>query len=107
MPSVAQVRAGFAEAVNRVTYGGERVLIERRGKPIAALVDMTDYQILLDHEARQDQADVAEVARILEHPERHRWQTLSGERVPPPRPRRRQPVAKTPTKSLQTATGRR
>jgi prevent-host-death family protein len=107
MPSVAHVRAGFAEAVNRVTYGGERVLIERRGKPIAALVDMTDYQILLDHEARQDQADVAEVARILEHSERHHWQTLSGKRVPPPRPRRRRPVAKTPTKSLRTATGRR
>jgi prevent-host-death family protein len=106
MPSVAQVRAGFADAVNRVAYGGERVLIGRRGKPIAVIVDMTDYAILLDHEARQDEADVAEAARILEHPERHRWQTLSGERVAPPRPRRRRPVAKTPPPSRSAATGR-
>jgi prevent-host-death family protein len=89
MPSIATIRAGFAEAVHRVVSGGERVLIGRRGKPLAALVDMTDYQILLDYEARQDTADVAEAARILEHPERHDWVTLSGARVVWPRPARR------------------
>jgi len=42
MPNAAQVRKGFAEYVNRVAYGNERVLIERRGRPIVALIDMTD-----------------------------------------------------------------
>ena len=84
MPNAAQVRKGFAEYVNRVAYGNERVLIERRGRPIVALIDMTDYQILLEHEARQDQADAAEAAAILAHPERHRWQTLDGTPVPAP-----------------------
>ena len=79
---------GFAEYVNRVAYGNERVLIERRGRPIVALIDMTDYQILLDHEARQDPADAAEARDILAHPERHRWQTLDGTPVPPSAPRR-------------------
>jgi prevent-host-death family protein len=89
MPNAAQVRKGFAEYVNRVAYGNERVLIERRGRPIVALIDMTDYQILLDHEARQDQADAAEARDILAHPERHRWQTLDTTPVPPSAPARR------------------
>jgi prevent-host-death family protein len=84
MPNAAQVRKQFAEYVNRVAYGHERVLVERRGQPIVALIDMTDYQILLDHEGRQDRADLTEAAMVLAHPERHRWQTLDGTPVPAP-----------------------
>jgi len=39
---VTQARAEFADLVNRVVYGGERVVLTRHGKPIAALVSAAD-----------------------------------------------------------------
>ncbi len=35
---VTQARADLAELVNRVAYSGERILLTRHGKPLAALV---------------------------------------------------------------------
>jgi prevent-host-death family protein len=35
---VTEARAEFAELINRVGYGGERVIITRHGKPLVALV---------------------------------------------------------------------
>ncbi|NJC70520.1 type II toxin-antitoxin system Phd/YefM family antitoxin [Planosporangium thailandense] len=50
---VTQARAEFADLVNRVAYGGERVVVTRHGKPIAALVPPSD----LDRLAQGDQPD--------------------------------------------------
>ena len=30
---IAEIRNNLADAINRVVYGGERVILERRGKP--------------------------------------------------------------------------
>ncbi len=38
--SVSEAREKFAEIVNRVQYGGERVVIEKRGKPSVVLVSL-------------------------------------------------------------------
>ncbi len=43
---VTQARADFAELVNRVVYGGERIVVTRHGKPLAALVSAADLQRL-------------------------------------------------------------
>jgi prevent-host-death family protein len=39
-------RAEFADTINRVAYGGERVVLERRGRPLAALVSIGDLLVL-------------------------------------------------------------
>lgn len=44
--SIAEVRNNLADALNRAAYGGERVILERRGKPVAALVSMDDLALL-------------------------------------------------------------
>lgn len=36
--SIVYFRNNMAEALNRAAYGGERVILERKGKPTAALV---------------------------------------------------------------------
>lgn len=36
----------LADVVNRVAYRGERIVIHRRGKAVAALVSMADYDQL-------------------------------------------------------------
>jgi len=57
-----ELRAGLADALNRVAYGRERVVIERNGKPVAALVPVEDLQ---DLEAREDAEDVADLEAAL------------------------------------------
>ena len=39
----SEARADFSAIVNRVAYGGERIVLERHGRRIAALVPMTDF----------------------------------------------------------------
>ena len=43
---VAAVRAAFAETVNRVSYGHERVAIRRHGKVMAGIVSAADLALL-------------------------------------------------------------
>jgi len=54
---VTQARAEFADLVNRVVYGGERVVVTRHGKPIVALVSAEDL-------ARLEEADRPRVVRV-------------------------------------------
>jgi prevent-host-death family protein len=51
----AEVRNKIAEVINRVAYGGERAVLKRRGKGVAALVSMEDLALL---EALENDADV-------------------------------------------------
>jgi prevent-host-death family protein len=43
---VTQARAELAELVSRVGYTGERILLTRHGKPLAALVPVEDLEAL-------------------------------------------------------------
>jgi prevent-host-death family protein len=45
---IAKARESFSELVNRVAFGGERYMVERRGKPLAALISATEYQQLME-----------------------------------------------------------
>ncbi|MER6190395.1 type II toxin-antitoxin system Phd/YefM family antitoxin [Streptomyces cyaneofuscatus] len=49
---VTQARAELADLINRVVYGGERVVVTRHGKPLVALVSAADLERLegLDRE---------------------------------------------------------
>ena len=74
--SAAVAREHFAEVVNRVAYGKERIVLSRRGKPVAAMVSMDDLLLL---EAWEERADMAaareaedEAARLGTIP----WETV-------------------------------
>ncbi|MEV1021953.1 type II toxin-antitoxin system Phd/YefM family antitoxin [Streptomyces sp. NPDC050264] len=43
---VTQARAEFADLINRVVYGGERVVVTRHGKPLIGLVSAADLERL-------------------------------------------------------------
>lgn len=47
---VTQARAELAELINRVVYGGERVVVTRHGKPLVALVSAEDLERLEESE---------------------------------------------------------
>lgn len=44
--SAAQAKAHLSELMAQVAYGGEHYVIERRGKPLAALVSVDDLERL-------------------------------------------------------------
>lgn len=48
--SATEIRDDLANIVNRVAYGGERVVLDRRGKDVAAIVSMDDLRRLEEFE---------------------------------------------------------
>lgn len=50
----SDVRNDFADTLNRVSYGGERIILHRRGKDVAALVPLEDLELLRELEDRLD-----------------------------------------------------
>jgi len=45
--SIGKVKRDISELVNRVAYGGERVILTSRGKPKAVLISVADYEQLI------------------------------------------------------------
>lgn len=43
----AEARDRLADLLNDVAYGGRRYIVERRGRPLAALIPATEYESLL------------------------------------------------------------
>ena len=64
--NVMEARKAFSETVNRVAFGRERIVLERRGKRVAALIPVEDlelYERLL--EEYEDRLDIEEADRAL------------------------------------------
>jgi prevent-host-death family protein len=60
--SVTEIRDSLSDALNRVAYGGERVIVERRGKNLVALISMDDLARL---EELENQSDVKAAKKAL------------------------------------------
>ncbi|MGO8881298.1 MAG: type II toxin-antitoxin system Phd/YefM family antitoxin [Desulfomonilaceae bacterium] len=63
--SASDVRKDFAEALNRVAFGGERIVLHRRGKDVAVLVPIADLELL---EEIEDVLDAREAERRISDP---------------------------------------
>lgn len=64
--TVAEARAGFADALNRATYAHERTIITRHDDEVAAIVSIDEIR-LLDAliERYEDESDVADARTAL------------------------------------------
>jgi prevent-host-death family protein len=67
--SVSKARDEFPELVNRAAYGGERTVVSRRGKDLAAVIPMEDLR-LLEKLAREemDRQDIEAAHAALAEP---------------------------------------
>ncbi|MFG2886783.1 type II toxin-antitoxin system Phd/YefM family antitoxin [Streptomyces sp. NPDC048297] len=61
---VTQARAELADLINRVVYGGERVVVTRHGKPLVALVSAADMERLDALDALDAQAGEQVVSSV-------------------------------------------
>ena len=75
---LTQARARFTESVNRVTYRGERILIQKHGRPVAALVPVEDLALIRDLEDRIDLED-ARKALVEAKGKLIPWETVKRE----------------------------
>jgi prevent-host-death family protein len=60
--TVAEAKNRFSDVLRRAEYGGERVIVERHGKPVAAIVSTEDLRRL---EAAEDAADLRDAQTAL------------------------------------------
>jgi prevent-host-death family protein len=58
--SAMELRNRIGDVLNRVVYKGERFVIERRGRPVAAIVSIEELERLerLEREKEQDAKDL-------------------------------------------------
>src|SRR5262245_28215747 len=60
--TVAEAKNRFSDVLRRAEYGGERVIVERHGKPVAAIVSTDDLRRL---EAAENAADLSDAQAAL------------------------------------------
>ncbi len=60
--SATEARANLQEIINRVEYKGERIVIERHGKAVVAIVGLEDLKRL---EALEDAIDSEKLRRAV------------------------------------------
>ena len=72
--SASKARERFADILNEVSVRGDRIVLERHGKTVAALISVTDLELL---EALEDRFDVEEAkAALAESNERYTWEDV-------------------------------
>ncbi|GGY54624.1 type II toxin-antitoxin system Phd/YefM family antitoxin [Streptomyces xanthochromogenes] len=64
---VTQARAELAELINRVVYGGERVVVTRHGKPLVALVSAADLE-KLEAEGQEEEQVITSLSSVRHLP---------------------------------------
>jgi len=66
-------RKSFSELLSRAEYRGERVIVHRGKKPVAALVPIEDLELL---EKLEDETDLAAARKALKDPRNIPWETV-------------------------------
>lgn len=72
----SEARSNLTEIVNEVAYGGERVILTRKGKELVAIISLEDLEIL---QALEDKIDFEEAKKALKDIEKHgtvSWEEL-------------------------------
>ena len=73
--SIVDLRKQLAETVNTVNYLGERVVLTKHNKPVAAIVPMDDLKLL---DAFEDRLDMTEATEILAEGEFLNWEDVKA-----------------------------
>ena len=74
--SATKAREEFSDTLNRVAYGGERIVLHRRGKDLAALVSVEDLKLLRELE---DRLDLDAARRAMKEKGTVSWEDVKSE----------------------------
>ena len=73
--AATKLRTTISDLLDRVVHHGERVAVERYGKPVAALVSPQDLELL---EAIEDRMDIEAARKALREPGQRSWGEVKG-----------------------------
>ena len=74
--AASKIRERFSDTLNRVAYRGERFLLHRRGKPLAAIVPVEDLRVL---EEMEDRIDIKAAKKALKEKGRVPYEKIRRE----------------------------
>ncbi len=78
--STSEARQQFADLINRAAYRGERFVVQRRKKPVAALIPIEEYELLERIiEKREDEMDVQLARKARKEKGRVSWEEVKKE----------------------------
>lgn len=72
----SKARQEFADTLNRVVYGGERIVLARRGRDLAAIVPMDDLELI---RALEDRIDLQRAKKALKEKGSVPWKKVKAE----------------------------
>ncbi len=73
--NASEARSDFADVLNRVAYRGERIVLHRRGKDVAAIVSVEDLKLL---EQLEDERDLKMARAALKEAEKKGTKKLAS-----------------------------
>ena len=76
--AASQARDTFSDTLNRVAYRGERIVLHRRGKDLAAIVPIEDLKLI---QRVEDEIDLREAKKALAEMKRKGLKPMAYERV--------------------------
>ena len=74
--AASKIREQFADTLNRVAYGKERIVLRRRGKDLAAVVPIEDLAFL---EELEDKLDIEAAKKALKEKGRIPYEKIRHE----------------------------
>ena len=74
--TATELRVAISDLLDRVARHGERVVVERYGKRVAALVSPEDLELL---EAIENRMDIEAAREALREPGRRSWDEVRAE----------------------------
>ena len=75
----SEARAHFTDIVNEVAYGGERMILTRKGKQLVAIIPLEDLNAL---EALENKIDLEDAKKALSDVKKHgtvSWENIKRE----------------------------
>ncbi|MDJ0762989.1 MAG: type II toxin-antitoxin system prevent-host-death family antitoxin [Myxococcota bacterium] len=72
--NASEVRQEFADVINRAAYRGERIVLHRRGRDVAAIISIEDLVLL---ERLEDEEDLKAAKAALKEAEKKGTKPLS------------------------------
>ena len=79
MVSSVDARDALSELLNRAAYGKERLVLTRRGKPLAAIVPLEDLELIEEIEKRVDLEEARSALREAEVKGTTAWEQVRAE----------------------------
>ncbi len=61
--TAAEARKQFSDVINRAAYGRERIVVTRRGKPVAAIIPPEDLALLEGIEEREPRVAARQIPK--------------------------------------------